>query len=410
MLSYYSDRISTLDEEIDELNDKIESRERFIDALEKEESLNEQIKKAKEDKKEAKKVINKENGNGATKAIATVGIVVLAGALATGVFLGTKKCAGNNCSKKNNTKSSNTSVLRNSEATETPVVTNNNGETFEVITTEAPVVTAEPTIAPVIADFSNEEDAKIAADKAYNEITPMLESEDDMVLNFNATRENIEDMIRVLNGELPINSGFNNDTLDKMIQMNANIFANRGHVDNELYDLKYETLFEEGTLLALYAKSYDDIYAKIHEYRKEGNIDGFVEEVGLFLNKIYNEWYLAGLNGGFDPYEFEDSKQYLAFLAATSRIDNFMTEYIQNIRMFDDPEFAICIPTCYNENGEQVYRSFEEIVNGLYTGKSFDGEVILKRNNELFLPWEYAYNNLNNTLLEKSEAQTKVLR
>lgn len=292
-------------------------------------------------------------------------------------------------------------------------------------------------------DVTNEEDVRNAAQNIYEEIKPMLDAENDSYLYAIATVENIEDMIRVLNGELPMNRRFNQDTLNQIIQMHADIFANVGHVDNTLYDVKYENFFEAGSLEAMYARSYDELYAKIANARRTGNVGEFIELVGALGSKLHNEWYLAGLNGGFNPYAFEERKQYLALLAATSRYNNFVLEYAQQYGL------VICIPTCYkgeadvkaiqdspefkemleealiNNNfdtfinwykdqvklAEYEQREINEIMYGLYYGDNQFGETILKRgNNEKFIPFAYAYNNLNNTLLEKSEAQVKALK
>ncbi len=398
----YSLKLSELVSLKEELN-KLDSDIKTVEANVKEEEKARKAKEAErakktkksEKKKTSKKVVKKEKGNAATIVIASVGVVALAATLFT---MG-------RCSAKKNT-SCNTNKKTNScgvvTVTSTPVAKNSNGEEVELVVT--------PTPAPVLVDVTNEEDVRKAAERIYNEdVKSVLESENDEVLNFYATRENIVDIIRVLNGEFPINSEFDANTLDKTIQLHADIFANRGSVDNQLYTVSYEHFFEDGSIEAMYAKSYDDVYKKIAEYRREGNVDGFTEQVGVLESKLYNEWYLAGLYGGFNPYAFDENKQYLAFLAATSRISNFVTEYIQDLRI-EDPNYTVCIPTCYNKNGEQEYRSFEEIEMGLYTGKSFDGEVICKRDNQIFIPATYTYNELKNSLLEKTEAQIKALK
>lgn len=295
----------------------------------------------------------------------------------------------------------------------------------------------------LLFDVTNKDDVRNAAENIYEEIKPMLEAENDPYLNAIATVENIEDMIRVLNGELPMNKKFNEDTLDQTIQLHADIFSNVGHVDNTLYDVKYENFFEKGSLEAMYARSYDELYAKIANARRTGNVGEFIELVGELGTKIHNEWYLAGLNGGFNPYAFEERKQYLALLTATSRYNNFVLEYTQQY------DIVICVPTCYKGEAdvkaiqespefknmldealrknnfdtfmewyrdqiklaEYEQREINELMYGLYYGNNQFGETILNRGyNEKFSPFDYAYNNLNNTLLTKSEAQVKVLK
>lgn len=302
----------------------------------------------------------------------------------------------------------------------------------------------------ILFDVTNEEEVRYAAERIYEEIKPMLEAENDPYLNAIATIENIEDMIRVLNGELPMNREFNENTVDQIIQLHADIFANRGHVDNTLYDIKYENFFETGSIEAMYARAYartyDELYAKIAEARRTGNIGEFIELAKDLASKIYNEWYLAGLYGGFNPYALEERKQYLALLAATSRYNNFVLEYAQQ------NDLTICIPTCYKgeadleaiknspefkekldeairdnnfdmlnewlkdqkELAEYEQREINEIMYGLYSGENQFGEVILTRGyNEKFVPFAYAYDNLNNILetkVTKSEAQVKALK
>lgn len=356
--------------------------------------VNAEIKELKSEMKgkKTKKIVAKEKGNNRTKIGATIGIVALAAALVV-LARGTRK---NN----NNNTASIFGITNCSSTKETPkanTIVNKNGEELELIT-EKPRVS--------LADITNEKDVKNAVDGIYNELASMLGNENDAVLNFVANHENIEDMIRVLNGELPINSKFDETTLNKMIQMHADIFANRGHIDNTLYDVRYENFFEDNSLEAMYAKSYDELYAKIAKARRNNNVGEFIEQVGVLGSKLYNEWYLAGLNGGFNPYAFDENKQYFALLAATSRYNNFVLEYAQQ------NDLVICIPTCYNlETKEYVDREINEIMYGLYYGENEFGEVICTRgNNEKFIPFAYAYNNLNNILLEKSETQVKALK
>ena len=388
--------------------DKLNKKQEKLDA--RQEKLESEQKEINNKRREIKK---HEKGDKTAVAITAFGIsamaiVVLATTLCAAPLACTMLAEAIENKKKNANRNGNSCSVVEVTNTPAPLIKDVNGKDVELVTVPTP--TAEPTPVPVLVDITNEDDVRAAAQRVYNDIAPMLASENDIVLNYNASHENIEDMIRVLNGEMPINSKFDENTLNQMIQMNADIFANVGHVDNQLYKVKYEQLFEDNSLEALYARSYEEIYVKIVDYRKEGNVDGFVEPVGVLGNKLYNEWYLAGLYGGFNPYALPENKQYLAFLASTSRISNYVSEYIEDIRMHEDPNFTICIPTCYNENGEQEYRSFEEIELGLYTGKSFDGEVICKRDNQMFIPAAYAYNNLNNALLVKSEAQVKSLK
>ena len=351
------------------------------------------------------RVVNKEK---ASKVSMTMSLVSLAALLAlTG-----------GCSKKNektNVENINSQVIstpstdtnltvRNNAGQEVELTTKNNSLNIQRLSSRATNALA-PTF--VFTDVNDDEQVRKQAEVILNKIQPMLKSENDEYLTFIATRENIEDMICVLNGRMPINSEYNDDTLNQMIQFNADIFANVGHVDNTLYNLEYADFFEEGSLEKAIAKGYDEVYAKIAEYRQEDNIDGFIEQAGFLANKLWNQYYLAGLNGGFNPYAVEESKQYLLFLAATSRINNFVWEYIENIRL-TDPEFTICIPTCYNLNGEQVLRSFEEIELGLYTGKSFTDEVICRRDNNIFVPAADAYYKLTDSLSRNKNA-VKVL-
>lgn len=273
------------------------------------------------------------------------------------------------------------------------------------------VPTPAPTPEPVLVDVTNEEDVRKAAMRAFNSLRPMLQGEKNVYLDLIASSENIEDMIRIYNGELPVNAPFDMNYVNSLLQINADLFANPGNVDNTLYDVNYSLLFRDNSLAAKYVSTYDDLYNRIANARRTNNRGAFIELVGSLLNKMYNEWCLAGLNGGFNPYALPENIQYPVLTAVMYPFDNFVTEYIQSIRMNEDPNFAICIDTCLKKDGTKDQRSAEEIQSAIVSGKSIvTGEVICTRNNEMFVPVSYTYNNFVNSLLEKSQAQVKSLK
>ena len=245
------------------------------------------------------------------------------------------------------------------------------------VPTAKPTATPEPTAEPILVDVTNDEDVAKAANIIYNEdVKPMLEELDNPALNDFVTVEAIEDIIRMVNGELPVYSDYNEYTIGENVNLMNNIFANQGNA-NKLYPMDFSKLYPTGSTEAKYIQTYDDIYKQIAIYRAEGNADGVVEKVGEFATKLVNEWCLAGMYGGYNPYLFPAEEQYFLLKAATSRFSNYMLEYLIS------NDLTVCVPACYDVN-QEAYNLVEvrDIVEALNNGTSYNGKYSVIRNGE----------------------------
>lgn len=237
---------------------------------------------------------------------------------------------------------------------------------------------ATPTPTPLLVDPKDEEDVRDTAEVIYEEnIEPMLNKINSNGLQQFFTREAVEDIIRMVNGELPKYSNYDEYTIGETANLMNDIFANQGNKNN-LYPMDFSKLYPTGSNEAEYVKTYDDIYRQIAKYRVEGNVDGFVEQCGLLASKVYNEWHLAGLYGGWNPYLFSSEKQYFLLQATTSRFSNYVREYLESNGL------TVCIPACYDVDVEG-YKLVEirDIFEALYMGTSKNGEISVLRSGEV---------------------------
>ena len=308
----------------------------------------------------------------------------------------------------------NVEVTATPTATVAPVPT----ATAEVTATPTAEATAVPTATPtpvnndVLVDITNEEDVEKAVNRIYDkDLDSMIAGLNDPAFEAQVSREDIADVIRFVNGELPLYRTYDSTTFSELANKFVYVYGAQGGHGNELYPVHYEYLTKDNSTLAKYCKSYDDIYNKIAEYRQTGNVDGFVEEVGVLTSKLYNEWHLFGMYGGFNPYQFNDKDQFLAFNAALGRYANYVKEYLISNNL------TVCIPTCYEVNGT-TYDVAEnaklvetrDIYEAMLYGTSKNGEISIVVGSDVFNPNAMVGQNLIKVLNEKAEQSVKVLR
>lgn len=273
------------------------------------------------------------------------------------------------------------------------------------VITETPVVTPEPTVAPVLVDVKNDADVEMAANRIMTEnVNAIVEAENDPQYTDLATLENIEDIIRVVNAELPKYSEYDDFTIGETVNKMSDIFVNRG-LGNTLYPVELSKLYPNGSKEAEYVATYDEVYNNIAKYRAEENVDGFIEQVGVLGSKLYNEWHLAGLYGGYNPYLFPEEEQYFLLTAATSRFSNYVREYLES------NDLTICIETCYNpETQEYKLVEVRDIFEALYMGTSKNGEISVWRSGDVINVFGETYKDLKYSLDTKAQESVKTLK
>jgi len=362
-------RLLEIDEELNDIQEKYNILDGEAQTLEDEESQKKTSKRG--------------------KVLLTVAVILaIAGAFVAGKYGKDTKCSSKNV---NPDKSISTT-------TEMPKSTD------KVVVTPKVTATPVPTVAPVLVDVTNDKDVENAANHILSDdVNAIVNSENDAFYTGIATKENIEDIIRVVNGELPKYSNYDDYTIAETVNMMSDIFANRG-LGNKLYPVHFSKLYPDGSREAEYVASYDEVYNNIAKCRAEGNVDGFIEQVGVLGSKLYNEWHLAGLYGGYNPYLFPEEEQYFLLQAATSRFPNYVREYLEA------NDLTVCIPTCYNPD-TQEYKLVEvrDIFEAMYMGTSKNGEISVWRSGEVINIFSESFQDLKHMLDEKAGVKTKKL-
>ena len=321
-------------------------------------------------------VRNNGNGNFFTK-LAIIGLVAI---LAFAGYNYVKKNGLPNCAPKNSDRS------------------------ISISDVATPKATAVPTPTPLLTDPSDNRQVAKAASAIYGEnVRPMLEATNNMAMVDFFSPEAIEDIIRVYNAELPMYSNYDEYTIAETVNLANDIFANQGNKNN-LYPMDFSKLYPTGSNEAKYIQTYDDIYRKIAQYRATGNVDGFVEQCKELTYKVYKEWHLAGLYGGYNPYLFPAEEHYFLLQAATSRFSNYVREYLES------NDLTICINACYDLDKEN-YRDVEirDIFEALYMGTSKNGQISVLRSGEVVNLFGETFADAKNYLNARANVKVKGL-
>ena len=152
---------------------------------------------------------NKKESTFGQRLALSLGVICLCGVI--GVFIG--KTAKKNCAPVQSN-----SNVKSISITAAPEVTPKNATVNATVVpaTLAPtaVPTPEPTAEPILVDVTNDEDVAKAANIIYSEdVKPMLDKLNNPALNDFFTVEAIEDIIRMVNAELPAYSDYNEYTI-----------------------------------------------------------------------------------------------------------------------------------------------------------------------------------------------------
>ncbi len=352
--------------------------------------------------------------SGARNAVATVLTLLLAAGLGIAAGRATKSCANTNTvavvekqKDDEEEKQINTAIPEENVVVfvePTPEVTATPVPTVEPTVVPTAEPTVEPTPTPFVFDVTNDADVEEAADRVFEEdILPIMVEEDDPVFYDSFTTEDVEDIIRVANGQLPKHTEYDEYTVKEIRNKMNDLLANRG-TGNKLYPVHFSHLYPEGSQEAKYIETYDEIYNNIAKYRAEGNVDGVLEQVGFLGRKLYNEWHLAGLYGGYNPYLFPYEEQYFLLQASISRFPNFVREYLEA------NDLTVCIPTCYDTEVED-YRLVEirDIFEAISMGTSKNGEISVWRNGEVINIISETRAYMEDFLYNKSQEKVKKL-
>ena len=208
--------------------------------------------------------------------------------------------------------------------------------------------------------------ARYIFDNYYAPIMEYIKDDSDIKV---VTVENIANAIRVLNGELPLDSEGN-------VEMNGNVAqTNEVNFDTLVANIPSQanngvTYFVPAHLFAVdgseeseFIKSYDVIYQKIANGLNINDDEEVQDGIACLGYKFYNEWYLQGMRVGVNPHIMT---QHLKDLMAHATIAPYGTSAFEsNINQ----KRPVCIDVCIDyETGETRTLTVDQIFLALLTG------------------------------------------
>ena len=287
-----------------------------------------------------------------------IGGVLLTGtAIHTGILVKNGGCAG---TKKEATIETTEGERINVIDTETETTTSTKDQT-----TNTNLVLGEY---GTFTDITNEEQvlarAKYIFDNYYAPIYDKLDEGQKQLI----TVDNIANMIRVMNAELPVDENgyqfFDGVTVDDYTQVLVEAYVNAP--SNEGLEYKHfpaYLLTVDGSEVSEFIKSYDVIYDKL-AYSMSNHDDVQASDAIACLGyKFWNEWYLQGMYGDTNPHLFDTDLKYLAFIATVEPYNTTALEWHLSEQQ------PVCIEACIDYNtGEKSLLSVNDIKVALETG------------------------------------------
>lgn len=235
-------------------------------------------------------------------------------------------------------------------------------------------------------DVTNDEQVKARAQYIYdnyysnwvNELTPEQQK--------NITPEKIANIIRVMNGELPLDEDGNRyydvNVVDETINSFVNITANlpsSSTLDSktneeigQIKDIPMHMFAVDGSETSEFIKPYDEDFTNIIDGRNHHNGEKTVNAIKSLGEKMYREFVMVGRNYQNDdgtltnyrnPYDLPAQQRALAWIGATQRYGAIALPYNLNGMQ------AVCIDVCVNYNTKELNAiPVNEIYEGYHSG------------------------------------------
>lgn len=271
----------------------------------------------------------------------------------------------------------------------------------------AATATLDPKV--LFGDVSNPKDVSKRVEYIYNtELSAFLNQLGDPFTT-NANQEDLEDMIRVMSGELPINSNYEgNATVDKFAGLLWDVYGNYGSTPkklNKLYPVTFSSLVESADDETInFISRYDKVYNDIIKYRNENNSEKVIENIILLGQMQNDDVRLSGLYSGYSPTDVDQRYQLLAIASVQARYESIVLEYLESNHL------TICIPVCVDaETGKVEEHNVISIFQAIRDGISKDGKLRTTADGKVVVWSEEFYKNLCQMLKDKSETQ-KLIR
>lgn len=227
-------------------------------------------------------------------------------------------------------------------------------------------------------DITDEEQINERANYIYSEyfetfkdkLTP---SEQEMI-----TPEKIANIIRVVNGELPLDENgykyYDANLTDDYIQALTKITADlpSSPALDKIYHIPTHLFAVDGTKLSDFMKKYDEDYANIAEARNNRDGEKAQEAIASLGKKLWYEWSLQGMNYEIDekmtdyqsPFDLPASQRALALNAAVAKYGPYVFEYNLNAMQ------PVCIDACVDYYTKTMQKlTVNEIFVGVTSGE-----------------------------------------
>lgn len=235
-------------------------------------------------------------------------------------------------------------------------------------------------------DVTNDEQVKARAQYIYdnyysnwvNELTPDQQK--------NITPEKIANIIRVMNGELPLDADGNRyydvNVVDETVNSFVNITANlpsSSTLDSktneeigQIKDIPMHMFAVDGSETSEFIKPYDEDFTNIIDGRNHHNGEKTVNAIKSLGEKMWHEFVMVGRNYQNDdgtltnyrnPYDLPAQQRALAWIGATQRYGAIALPYNLNGMQ------AVCIDVCVNYNTKELNAiPVNEIYEGYHSG------------------------------------------
>lgn len=235
-------------------------------------------------------------------------------------------------------------------------------------------------------DVTDDEQVKARAQYIYdnyysdwvNELTPDQQK--------NITPEKIANIIRVMNGELPLDADGNRyydvNVVDETVNSFVNITANlpsSSTLDSktneeigQIKDIPMHMFAVDGSETSEFIKPYDEDFTNIIDGRNHHNGEKTVNAIKSIGEKMWREFVMVGRNYQNDdgtltnyrnPYDLPAQQRALAWIGATQRYGAIALPYNLNGMQ------AVCIDVCVNYNTKELNAvPVNEIYEGYHSG------------------------------------------
>lgn len=228
----------------------------------------------------------------------------------------------------------------------------------------------EPGAYGTFTDITDQEQVEARANYLYNEyfadFVEQLPAGDQALV----TPEKLANIIRVLNGELPLDADGNRyydaNLVDDFGQAYVKVVADLPSSPNldKIYHVPSHLFAVDGSELSEFMKPYDVDYATIAEGRNERDGEKTRAAIASLGEKMWNQWVLQGMHEGPSPYDLPASQRNLAFLGTMAPYAPYAFEYNLNAMQ------PVCIEACVDYNTkEKVEVTVSEIYKGYTSGE-----------------------------------------